>query len=213
MSRLIKALAAVVVMSACSAALAQPAPGGGGQRGPGGPPMMRMGAPNMMGGNALDGLVVTVADLNLRPGFTLSEEQKTKIQQIRDAFKQSVEAWRKENEKELGEIQETMNSLREQGPDGDPEAWRDIMEQNMQLMQTAPDGTAEAEQLRAVLTPEQAKALETREAELEAERQAMWEQMGFGRGPGGQRRPGQQGGPGGQGPGGQNQQGGNRPGI
>ncbi len=207
MNRLMKSLVAgVVLIGACSVALAQPAPGGrgGGGRGPGGGPPMRMGMQGQFGMNALDDVVIVVADLNMKPGFTLSEDQKTRIQAIRDALKAAQEKWRADNADELKDVQEAMASLREQGPGGDPEAWRDVMEQNMSLMQTAPNGNDEAEQLRALLSADQAKALDARQEELAAEREKMWQQMGGGRGPGngqggpggGQRGQGRQGGQG-----------------
>lgn len=188
-ARIFAAMALVITLT--STASAQPGPGGGG--GPGGPPPMRM--QGMMGGNALSPIVSTIADLNLRPDFNLSLEQKTQIAKIRDEFKKSVDAWREENADEIRQIQEITAQLREAGPDGDPEAWRDVMEQNMALMQTAPTGESEAESVRAVLTDEQKKALETRLDEIAAEMEQMRQQMG---GPGNR-------GPGGEGSGGRGQ--------
>lgn len=216
MNRWIGVLAAgVAILGAATFVSAQNPPGGpgGGGGGPGRGPgggMMRMGMPGQARPTALDELVMVLGDLNLRPTFTLSDDQKTKLQSLRDAVKTAQEKWTTDNAEELAEIRESMNSLMQAGPDGDPEAWRDVMEQNMALMETSPDGEAETEQARALLTPEQAKAVEARFAEIEAERQKMWQQMGA---PGG-RGPGGPGGPGGQNRqgGGQDQRGG-RPGV
>lgn len=203
MNRWIGALAAGLLLAAGSIAAAQNAPGGnpgapgggGPGRGPGGGPM-RMGMPGQVRPTALDELVMVLGDLNLRPTFTLSEEQKAKLQSLRDAVKTAQEKWSTDNAEELAAIRESMSSLMQAGPDGDPEAWRDVMEQNMALMETAPDGEAEAKQVRDLLTAEQAKAVDARFEEIEAERQRMWQQMGGpgGRGPGGgQRGPGRPG--------------------
>ncbi len=228
MNRLAKLFSASVILLAATSALAQPAPGGQGGGGPGGPggggmggpgrmggggPMMRGGMPGMLPPNALDDVVGVVAELNLHPGFTLSEDQKTKIQAIRDALKKAQDKWREDNAAELKQIQDTMTSLREQGPDADREAFRDVMMQNMELMQTAPNGNDEAEQVKAVLTSEQAKVLAEKEKEIDAERQKMWQQMGGGgRGPGGG-GGGPGGRDGGRNGGGQGGQGAGKPGV
>jgi hypothetical protein len=123
--------------------------------------------------NALSETLAILGDLNLSPGFTLSDEQKQKIQAIRDDFKKQQEAWRAEHAEELQKLDEQMAELRDAGGPPDPDQMREIMEARRELMSTAPDGEDESREVKAILTEDQLKQFEAREQAAEQERQRM----------------------------------------
>jgi hypothetical protein len=61
---------------------------------------------------------------------------------------------------------------------------RQMMEARHELMSTAPDGEDQAQEVKALLTPDQVKRFDARQAEIEQERERMM--LPFG-GPGGKR--------------------------
>jgi hypothetical protein len=143
--------------------------------------MMRLGGPpGMFGGDELTPVIMTLADLNIRPTFTLSDDQKQKIQAIRDDFKQNMEKWRTDHADELKALddqQKEMFDNMQNGGGPDPQAMMENANQRQQLMETAPKGDEHAKQVKALLTPEQLKQLETRQAEQEKEREEMMKRM------------------------------------
>jgi hypothetical protein len=128
-------------------------------------------------------LMNVLGELNLRPDFNLSIDQETKLAAVRETFKQSQDAWRKQHESALKELEEQAAALREQGPDGDPDERRQHMEARRELMSSSPNGDAEVKQATALLTPEQSAQLEKRLDELPPPPQG-----GPGGGPGGEGR-------------------------
>jgi hypothetical protein len=180
--------AAVFELAISLAALAQPAPQGGGPGagGPGGGPggfgrsVFRFGPER----NALAEVLSVLGDANLSPDFNLSAEQKQKIQAIRDEFKKQQEAWRTEHAEDLKKLDEQMAEIRNAGGPPDPDQMRQMMEARHELMSTAPDGEDQAQEVKALLTPDQVKRFDARQAEIEQERERMM--LPFG-GPGGKR--------------------------
>jgi hypothetical protein len=161
--------------------MAQPAPGGGGRGGGG-------------FGMAQDPFVETITalgDLNLRPDFNLTAEQKTKLQAVRDEVKAAEDKWRTDHAAELKKIQDDMAAARQAQ---DQEKMREIGTARRELMQGMPKTDDAAQKVKALLTADQAKALETRIAERQEEMRARMGGMMGGRGG----RPGGGGGGGGQ---------------
>lgn len=202
MKKLLLALiVAVSALSFATQAFAQPAepakpdqPAQPPRRGAGGP-----GAPGGFGGPGIFGqqdslmeLVDVLGDLNLAPGFTLTEDQKTKIQAIRDQFKTDREKWRKDHEADLKKIQDAFAEMREAGGRPDRQKMQDLGKQRQDLQATAPKGDEAAKQIKAILTEDQAKKLEGRQTERKAEQERLRKEMqerfgGQGGGPGGGR--------------------------
>ena len=113
---------------------------------------------------ARDPLTLTVqalGDLNLTPQFNLSVEQKTRIQAIRDQAAAVMEKWRTDNQAALQALAEEARDAR----GGGAEAMRDPAQRRQTLMATAPNTQEYADQIKAVLTPEQLKQLEERLAQ------------------------------------------------
>lgn len=167
-------------------------PGGGGPGGPGGGPG---GMRGMRANDQLMPFIAVLADVNLRPDFNLSQEQETQIATIRQQFKTKMDAWRAANKDKLDEIQETLADLREQGPDADREAMRAAMDEMRELMSTAPNGEAEVNAIKALLTADQKKAIDERQQEMQRE-QPQGPGGPGGRGPNGPPPGGPQGGDG-----------------
>jgi len=151
--------------------------GGGGQM----QGRIRFGGGPMMMGDALGQFVNMLGAINLKTEFTLTADQKTKIQAIRDDFKQQMEKWRAEHADELKQMdeqqQEVMNNL-QQGNPPDPNQMMEMEQQRKQLMDTAPNGEDHVEQIKALFTGDQAKIFEAKKVEIEQEREAMMQRMG-----------------------------------
>lgn len=166
----------VVLASLFTAAnLQAQAPGGG----PGGGGMFGMQQDPFQ--TALSAL----GDVNLRPDFTLTAEQKEKVQAIRNDVKAAEDKWRTDHAADLKKIQDDAQAARDAQ---DMEKMREIMTARRDLMQTMPKTDDAAQKLKAVLTPDQAKALETRITERQDEARARMGGMfggRGGRGPGG----------------------------
>lgn len=152
--------------------MAQPAPGGPGGRGGGG-----------MFGMAQDPYqqaIAALGDLNLRPDFNLTAEQKTKLQAVRDEVKAAEDKWRTDHAADLKKIQDDSAAARQAQ---DQDKMREIMTARGELMQTMPKTDDAAQKVKALLTADQAKALDTRITERQEEaRTRMGGMMGGGRG-------------------------------
>jgi hypothetical protein len=191
--RLVRVVAiAALALSAMTVSAAPPDNGGGGGpqmggRGGGPPPFM-----NMMDRNQLSRTIATLGELNLSPDFTLSADQKQKLEAIRADFKKQQDQWKTDHAADLKASDDAINDLRDNGGPPDRDQMRSLFEARMKIMSTAPDGADAVKQVIALLTPDQAKQLQAKQDELDAQRQAMRDQFG---GPGGGR-----GGPGGGGP-------------
>jgi hypothetical protein len=150
--------------------------------GAGGPSRMRFGGPmpGMMGG-ALEGFINRLGMVNLTTDFTLTADQKTKIQAIRDDFKKQTDEWRTAHADEIKQLdeqqQEVMNGL-QTGNIPDPGQMQEMEEQRRALYETAPNGEDHVAQIKALFTPEQDKIFEARKAEIEKAREAEMEKMG-----------------------------------
>ncbi|GEM_PF-5374196 len=167
--RLSIVLGAIVLGSLLLSAdlLAQAPPGGGGR--PGG----------MMQGNAFVQAIDALGDLNLRPDFTLAKEQKEKLQVIREDVKKSEEQWRTAHAEDLKKIQTDMQAARDAQ---DQDKMREVMTQRQELMQGMPSGDDALTKVKALLTEDQVKALDTRITERQQEmRTRMGGMMGGGR--------------------------------
>ncbi len=166
------------------------------------PPPARTGG-GMFGRDALTETVSTLGDLNLSPTFELSKDQKEKIQAIRDDFKKQQEKWRTDHADDLKKLQEQMGELRNGGGQPSREKFQEIGKARQDLYATAPKSDEAAKAIQAILSPEQAKALETKETEVAKARQDAQQQFGggggFGGGAGGAGGRGGRGGRGGQG--------------
>ena len=172
---LILGLAAMGALLSSAAVMAQPAGGGGGGRGGG-----------MMQQDPFVQQIDALGDLNLRPDFTLTKEQKEKLQAIRDDVKKAEDKWRADHAADLKKIQDDMMALRD-APDQDK--MRELGTKRRELMQTMPKNDEAVGKIKALLTEDQAKALETRITERQEEGRARMGMGGMG-GPGGGRRGG-----------------------
>lgn len=159
----------------------------------------------------LDELVMIIGDLNMKPDFTLTADQKTKIQAARDALKKLRDKWQADHEADFNQFAEQMNDLRNSNnPQEMREKMQEITVARMEVMESMPKSDETVAEIKGILTTEQLKMLDSRLAERKAEQQKAREQLmermrnggpgaggGFGGGNGGG-----QGGPGGGGPGG-----------
>ncbi|MBC8106234.1 MAG: hypothetical protein H7Z14_06555 [Anaerolineae bacterium] len=145
---------------------------------------MRFGGPPMMIGGQLEQFVGMLAQINLKTDFTLTADQKSRIQAIRDDSRKQSDEWRAQHADEIKQIdeqqQEMMNGLHN-GIVPDPGQMQEIEEQRRVLYENAPDGGDHVEQIKALFTPEQAKVFETHKALIDKERDAMMRQFGGGR--------------------------------
>ncbi|CAN5577606.1 hypothetical protein BH09PLA1_BH09PLA1_14290 [soil metagenome] len=149
--------------------------GGGGQH------RMRLGPGPMMMGDALERFINMLGMVNLQSDFSLSADQKTKIQAIRDDFKQQTEKWKSEHADELKQMDEQQEELMTNLQNGNPPDPNQMMEMEQarhELMQTAPNGEDQVEQIKALFTPEQAKTFDEQRERIEKERQAQFQKMG-----------------------------------
>jgi hypothetical protein len=150
-----------------------------------------------MGDDVLSRTVSALADVNLTPEFNLTAEQKQSIAGIRTAFEQSKKQWQTAHAADLAKLDQEMSDLRDGGQRPDQQQMRTLFDQRRQVMSNAPTGDAEVKQILAILSPEEAKQLQTKTDELEKERLSQRNRFG---GPGGPGGPGGFGGPMGGGP-------------
>jgi len=130
-------------------------PGGGGRGGFGGFGGGPGGTTTFGQRDALRETLSVLGDLNLTPTFTLTQDQKDKIQTIRDDFKKAQEKWDADNKAKIDE-------LRNGNADNRREQYRTLYE-------TRPKSDEVIKQIIAVLTGDQAKALATKQAERTAD--------------------------------------------
>jgi hypothetical protein len=158
----------------------------------------------------IDELIMIIGDLNMKPDFTLSADQKTKIQASRDALKKQRDKWQADHEADFNHFQEEMSELRNSNnPQETREKMQEIMTARMEVMESAPKSDETVVEIKGLLTNDQLKMLDSRLEERKAEQQKAREQMmermrngGPGGGFGGGGPNGGQGGPGGGGQGG-----------
>lgn len=130
----------------------------------------------VFGRDALREFIIVLADVNLAPDFSLSKEQKDQIQAIRDAYRKQQEKWRSDHEADIQKLRERFRDAMRQGGGG-RDAFAELNKAREELMATAPKADDAIKQIKAVLTEDQLKRVETRQAELRAEAERMREQM------------------------------------
>jgi Spy/CpxP family protein refolding chaperone len=106
-------------------------------------------------------LMMVLSELNMSPDFTLAKEQKEKIHGIREEFMKQQETWRTAHEEDLKKFQAQFSELRA-GGEANREKIQEIAKAQGELYSTAPKGEEQAKEIKALLTPEQAKQLEER---------------------------------------------------
>jgi Spy/CpxP family protein refolding chaperone len=107
----------------------------------------------------------------LRQGVT------EKLQAIRDEVKKEEGKWRADHAADLKKIQDDMAAAAQ-----DREQMRQVMTQRRELMQTMPKTDDAAQKVKALLTDDQAKALDARIAERQEEMRSRMGGMMGGRG-------------------------------
>ena len=130
--------------------------------------------------------LVALGDLNLRPEFTLTKEQKEKLQAIRDEVKKGEDQWRADHAVDIRKLQDDMQAARQAQ---DQAKIGELRPKMMELMQTMPKTDEAVAKVKALLSEDQVKALETRITERQEEMRsglgAMGPGGGGGRGAGG----------------------------
>jgi hypothetical protein len=110
-----------------------------------------------LGGTGRSQVVVAVTDLNMTPGFTLTAEQKTRIVAARDQQKKAFAAWQKDNKERIDQVyQELMAACRNE----DMQAIAQAMKAKAELDKTCPPAKDLNDNVMAVLTDDQKKAVE-----------------------------------------------------
>lgn len=195
---------------------AGPGAGGGGGAGRfGGPGGLRGGFGGGPGGllgggrDPLDEIIAILGEANLAPDFNLSTDQKQQIQAVRDDFKKQMDKWKAEHETDIKKLQDQMAQLRNAGggPGGaggqgnNRAQFQEVAQARQELQATAPKSDEAVVQIKAILSTEQLKRFEAKQAERQAEieklRQEMGNRFGGGAGPGGGFNGGGRGGTGG----------------
>ncbi len=64
-----------------------------------------------VGRGELAGILASLAELNFTPDFTLTREQKARIQAVRDQYREQLDKWRGEHEADLKKLQERRAEL------------------------------------------------------------------------------------------------------
>jgi Spy/CpxP family protein refolding chaperone len=141
------------------------------------------------GRNALTELVSALGELNLSPDFSLSSDQKSKIQSIRDDFKKQSDQWRADHAADLKKLQDQRAELRNAGPDAQDKR-QELTQASQQLYASAPSGDEAAKLIQAVLTADQGQKLADEQAKIAKERQDAAARFGGGAGGRGGRRGG-----------------------
>lgn len=158
-----------------------PAPRGGGFGGGG---IGRFGGGGFFGGaggagamldrDPLREIIALLGELNLSPGFSLTQEQKEKIQAVRDEYQKQLDAWRAEHEKDLKKLQDDAAALRGNFAGGgggqDTRAkFQEIARARETLMATAPKSDDAYTKIKAILNEDQLKKFDLKQAEHQAE--------------------------------------------
>lgn len=156
-------------------------PGAGGRGFPGGGPM------GMAPRDAVTEAIAALGELNLMPDFTLTKEQKEKVQAIRTTAKTARDKWMADHEADLRKLMEDARAAG--GPGGDPDKMREIRTARQELMASAPKTDDAVKELKAALSEDQVKKLDERIAQMEQGRRQGQGRPGGPGGPGGRRPP------------------------
>ena len=122
------------------------------------------------GRDPLDDAVQPLAELNLRPDFELTREQKDKIQAIRAAYDARLDGWRAGHEADFKAQSKRWSDLRSGHlpPGGRPtEEWPKLMKARQDLLATSPDATDAVDQMTAVLTADQRQRYDAAAADVD----------------------------------------------
>lgn len=130
----------------------------------------------------LASLMTALGDVNLETDFTLTPEQKEKIQIIVTDFKKSTDKWKTDHEAELKKIQDDFAALRNNaggrqtggnnaagGGNNNRQQFQQVTQARQALMDTAPKPDEAIAQIKGLLTTEQLKKLQTKIDEIQAE--------------------------------------------
>jgi len=117
-----------------------------------------------------EGFIHLLAELNMTPQFTLSPEQKQRIEDLRESFRAEREAFIAEHRKELDYIRAQMIEAREAR---DREAMGDAFNSLRDLMSRGPSREKIIEDIKAVLTDDQRAQVEQRIEQVE-QRMREW---------------------------------------
>ena len=126
----------------------------GGQGGPGG----GFGGP---GGNAFTQYVAALADCNLSPDFTLTADEKTKIQGVRDDFKKAEDDFQTANKDDLDKARQAFRDA-----NGDQDAMATARTNLQAIMAKGPKAEDYVAKVKALLTPDQSDAVDKKVKEL-----------------------------------------------
>lgn len=120
-----------------------------------------------------DAFLRTIADLNLLPDFNLDKPQKEKIQAVRAELKAAIDKFKEDNKADLekahAEMQEAMKAQ-------DQQKMRELGQQIGNAMAKGPKADEYTAKVKAVLTPDQIKAMEEKQKQQEAEHKARMEE-------------------------------------
>jgi hypothetical protein len=126
-------------------------------------------------------LMTALGDVNLETDFTLTPEQKEKIQVIVTDFKKQMEKWRTDHEADLKKIPDDFAALRNGGRQAgnngggnvaggnNRQQFQQATQARQALMETAPKADEAIAQIKGLLTTEQLKKLQTKIDERQAE--------------------------------------------
>ena len=171
------ALAAALIGSISVVKAADAQPEGQGRRGaagagqrPGGPGGAGAGGFGMFGGprDALTEAIGALGELNLSPSFSLTKEQKEKIQGIRDTAKQARDKWTSEHQEQITKLGDEFRAAMQAQ---ERDKLRELGQQRQDLMASAPKTEDAAAQLQAVLSDDQRKQLDEQIAKRQQEMQ------------------------------------------
>jgi hypothetical protein len=130
-------------------------PGGPGGFGPGG---FGPGGAMQRGRDSFTETVALLGELNLSPEFELAKEQRQRIQALRTEFQAAREKWQQDFAEQSRALDEQMRAARDSGKLEEIEA---LTQKRQDLMSAAPKAYEATTKLKAILTPDQLKALET----------------------------------------------------
>lgn len=125
-----------------------------------------------LGRGELAATLVALSELNFTPDFTLTREQKEKIQAIREPYRAQLEAWAAEHAADLKTLQNRRQEMAGL-PRGDPGSGAKMQEfakAQQDLFAMAPKDDDIVKQIKAVLTEEQIKKLDEHRARAASRR-------------------------------------------
>ena len=111
------------------------------------------------GQNPLDDLVHPLAELNLRPDFDLSPDQKERVLAVRRDYAARLDEWRKAHgadfKRQVQAWEDLRNGRGRPGGGRPTERWLELRETRQKLLATSPDAADPLAQIEAVLSDDQ----------------------------------------------------------